>query len=140
MGLPWPRRGQLKDPWLGHPTRFLTEGALGGSWQSVSVPRFPRPFLHPIFRACGFDVFGFLLSRQVPRVQRHVTLLDLWALLESSQGREGAAGPSPGEGLGPLLQVGGWDPKPASCSPHSAEPGREQRHLHWAPPSSQDPR
>lgn len=64
---PWPLRGQLKDPWLGHPTRFLTEGALGGSWQSVSVLPFPRPSLHPIFRARGFDVFGFLLSRQVRR-------------------------------------------------------------------------
>lgn len=59
------------------------------------------------------------------QVQRHVTL-DLWALPESSQGRVGAARPSLGEGLGPLLQVGLWNPKPASCSLHSAEPGREQ--------------
>lgn len=63
----WPLRGQLKDPWLGHPTRLLTEGALGGSWQSVPVLCFPRASLHPIFKAHGFDVFGFLLSRQVHR-------------------------------------------------------------------------
>lgn len=46
---------------------------------------------------------------------------------ESGQGRVWAARPSPEEGPGPLPWGRGVLP------PHPAEPGREQRHLSWAP-------
>lgn len=142
MCRPQPIWGQLKDPWHGRSARLPTR-APGGS---CKVFLFSACFEPPPTASVVGPVVLVCFSSQLTgaRVQRYVTVLDLEGLRkgqETSQGRVGGrwafsrrepAGP-------PACRWRAWNQKPASCSPPPAEPGWEQRHLHWTPPTCPRP-